>query len=266
MQHELLNDIYKPAGAAGPLRDSSSTQCDERLLHAFIISIYLYVVSSAQVIKCLFGNDDAAATAALDWLLKERLIKSIATDQQQSGQLIKLTPSGADYAEAVLGQVRGSKYDSTSRFNRKSILRHDLSSQLYACRMKNRHGDLRYMPEAAMPASKKTKYFDIIMMSNSGRIVGVEIERTSKYDKELASSMARAIRAIRAGAVDFVVFVLPTTAAVDRYDRVLDADSFVAYRKTGRRWVQDGVIALTSEDLMRIVCVVGSSTIWKGAL
>lgn len=265
MHHESINDINNPADAAGPQQENSLAKLAQQLFSPFISGIYLYGFSCLQVIKFLLGNDDASATEALDTLLKEKLIKSIKTDQQQSGQVFKLTPAGADHAETDLGQVRGRKYDSTARLERPSRVRHDISSQLYAFRIRNRHAGIRYLPEAAMPVSKKTKLFDIVMMPKPGQLVGVEIERTSKYGEELKASMARTVRAIRSGDVDYVVFVLTTAEAVARYDRVLDDDSLVVYRKKGRRWIQDYVLDLTSDDLMRVVCVVGNPMIWKGA-
>lgn len=266
MQHDQFNDKTKPADSAGTAHSSLKGDFLQKIEKAFLEVIFLFGHSTAAVMRSLCGNDSESSSAVLDWLREKKLIKSVATDQQQSGELIKLTRVGVNYATTNIEVTRETKYDSSSRIQRNGFVPHDIAAQLYLCMKFMRDGFNAYLPEGSMAISRKTKYFDVVVKPEPGLLVGLEIEKTPKYSYEMVATIGRAIRATRERDVDYVVFVLPNETAKERYDSVLDEDCIAVSRKVGRRWVPDYVIDLSSEDLMRIVCVVCGPEVWKGAM
>lgn len=266
MQHTLLENIDKPATPVGPKDTAGPARSDSWIRNEFLRAIYLYLVSSFAAIKCLAGGDGDVAQSILDALFRERLIKKVYTDLQRAEYLIKLTAAGVDYCQSDLGATRRFKYNSTSVLQRHSLIRHDLASQLFVCGALLTGKVLKYEPEAALVSSPYAKVVDLTIWNTDGETLGIEIERTAKYQERLLSALVRSICAVRKEQLNRVIFVLKNAHAVERYERALDDDFLCVPPGVKCKWAKDGSLALTENDLHAMEFEIGSPEIWEGAL
>lgn len=258
--------IINPTISVGPEKNGFAPLPRSRIRNEFLKIVRLYGFSALSVLICLASNDQEVASSVLEELKSQKLIRIVPSDQQLSGELIKLTPRGVDYVEAMIGVPAEKKYDPRAGTSKEACVSHDISSQLYICRQILRGNIKHFAPEAAMNYEDANKEFDVIIITHDILIVGIEIERTVKYGKDFAAAMSKTILAVQDGDVDFALFLMTTEFNANRYDRVFDQESLVLYKKCRGRWVNDGIHALEFDDVMRVGCLVGRREMWKGAL
>jgi hypothetical protein len=202
---------------------------------AALLWVYRFGFSSKKIIDSLNGT---ATSGLTNRLVKKELLVETETASGTPPTFLTLSRSGLEIATSHSNQLLNYQLDPYRM--RQDHFRHDLFIQKTALNaIKNGHTFFteKELAEKSMPGEKQ---FDLLLITaNNNQKVGVEIELSAKWERDLDFFVRACVLSIKNAKVDMIQIVSNSKAILNRYKAALDPSATYAkwVKNNNGKWV-----------------------------
>jgi DNA-binding PadR family transcriptional regulator len=229
--------------ATAALGDKSSRQVGREKDLSALTWVYVWGWSSPSVID-FYASPNRRGVAAR--LVKKGLLIEHLTDsgkiKGKPDKVLTLTQDGIAEVEAFLTEDHLLPYPSQSE---KIIawhqLRHDLLTQKYTANALANGNIIDFLTprQTSQKSEKNTKQHDAIWITKDDKKIGIELELSSKWDRDLDDFVRKSISSVsKNGQVDAIGILSHSKAIIDRYKSALSvgANYDIWEKNTNGKW------------------------------
>lgn len=210
-------------------RSAMSRHTEKRHMIVEWLSIFHY--STPQVLLAMLGVKNKQIFSTLK---KSGFLRVVKTDMV-AGDLLMLERQGFDYAKVNFES--SIKYSGNPRSINHSLVKHELSLQLYAIRNRDELQDIQ--PARLLDYTARAKLPDCIA-TFSGHKLAIEIERFHKSKSRIYQAFYNHALAIgKMRYYDTVVYVFPTQNLCNLYSSLFAEEEWPVYQysQKSRRYI-----------------------------
>jgi hypothetical protein len=229
--------------AAAALGDKSSRQVGKEKDLSALSWVYAWGWSSPSVLD-FYASPNRRGVAAR--LVKKGFLSEHLTNggkiKGSPDKLITLTPDGVSEVEAFLTEDQLLNYPSQcEKIIAWKQLRHDLLTQKYTAQSLKNGTIAGFLTPRQMSrkSDKNAKQHDAIWVLKDNKRIGVEVELSAKWDRDLDDFVRKCIfSASKNGQVDAIGVLSHSPAIIDRYKSALKigASYQIWEKNTGGKW------------------------------
>jgi hypothetical protein len=229
--------------AAAALGDKSSRQVGREKDLSALLWVYVWGWSSPSVVDFYVSPNRRGVAARL--IKKGFLSEHLTNGGKIKGspdKLITLTSNGIAEVEAFLTEYQLLNYPSQGeKIIAWKQLRHDLLTQKYTAQALRNGTITGFLTprQTAQKSDKNTKQHDAIWILKDNKKIGVEVELSAKWDRDLDDFVRKCIFSVsKNGQVDAIGVLSHSQAIVDRYKSALrvGASYQIWEKNTSGKW------------------------------
>jgi hypothetical protein len=226
--------------AAAALGDKSSRQVGKEKDLSALLWVYVWGWSSPSVVD-FYASPNRRGIATR--LVKKGFLSEHVTNSGKikgnPDKILTLTPDGVAEVEAFLTEDQLLAYPS--KIIAWNHLRHDLLTQKYTAQALRNGTITGYLTprQTAQKSDKNTKQHDVIWILKDNKKIGVEVELSAKWDRDLDDFVRKCISsASKNGQVDAIGVLSHSPAIIERYRSALKigASYQIWEKNTSGKW------------------------------
>ncbi|BBP02526.1 hypothetical protein [Sulfuriferula nivalis] len=203
---------------------------------AALLWVYRFGFSSKKIVDSL---NMTTTTGLSNRLVKKELLVETKTASGSPPTFLTLSRAGLEIATSHSNQLLNYQLDPYR--SRQDHFRHDLFIQKTALKaIKNGHTFLTES-ELAEKSVAGEKQFDLIIIMSDKRTVGVEIELSAKWERDLDFFVRGCSLSIKNKKVDLIQIVSDSKAILNRYQKALSPSATYAKwtKNSNGKWVKE---------------------------